>query len=114
MQDAYIQLAKHLENLIMGYPYTEELLDLLKEMFSPDEARVAIAIPNNLPPLEVVGIVLVVIYLHGILALGNPTLDGVVDSVGIHDGADVEDVLVYELGDGVIGPVPGNQLVDDV
>jgi hypothetical protein len=56
MQDDYTRLAKHLESLIMGYPYTEELIDLLKEMFSPEEARVAIAIPNNLPPLEVVGI----------------------------------------------------------
>ena len=56
MQDVYVRLAEHLESLTMGYPYTEELLDLLKEMFSPDEARVAIAIPNNLAPLEVVGI----------------------------------------------------------
>ena len=56
MQDVYVRLAKHLESLIMGYPYTDELLDLLKEMFSPDEARVAAAIPNNLAPLEVVGV----------------------------------------------------------
>jgi hypothetical protein len=56
MQDVYIRLAKHMETLIMGYPYTEELLDLLKEMFSPDEALVATAIPNDLAPLEVVGI----------------------------------------------------------
>ena len=50
MHDLYIRLAKHLESLIMGYPYTEELIDLLKEMFSPTEARVALAIPNNLAP----------------------------------------------------------------
>jgi hypothetical protein len=56
MQDVYIRLAQHMETLIMGYPYSEELLDLLKEMFSPDEARVATAIPNDLAPLEVVGI----------------------------------------------------------
>ena len=56
MKDIYVDLAKHLENLIMGYPYTEELIDLLKEMFTPDEAQAAIAIPNNLAPLEVVGI----------------------------------------------------------
>jgi hypothetical protein len=29
MQDLYKRLAKHLESLIMGYPYTDELLDLL-------------------------------------------------------------------------------------
>jgi hypothetical protein len=56
MKNIYIDLARHLENLIMGYPYTEELIDLLKEMFTPDEAQAAIAIPNNLAPLEVVGI----------------------------------------------------------
>ena len=53
MPDLYMRLARHLENLIMGYPYTEELLDLLKEMFSPTEARVALAIPNDLDPLQV-------------------------------------------------------------
>ncbi|UCE52530.1 MAG: 4Fe-4S binding protein [Desulfobacterales bacterium] len=56
MQNVYMRLARHLEYLIMGYPYSEELIDLLKEMFSPAEAQVALAIPNNLAPLEVVGI----------------------------------------------------------
>lgn len=56
MDDLYIRLAKHLESLIMGYPYTEELLDLLKEMFSPTEAQVALAIPNDLDPLQVVSL----------------------------------------------------------
>ena len=54
MQDIYQRLAKHLENLIMGYPFNEALSDLLKEMYSPVEAEVALAIPNNLQPLEVV------------------------------------------------------------
>ena len=54
MEDVYIRLAKHLEDLIMGYPYNEALLDLLKEMSEPIEAQVALAIPNNLAPLEVV------------------------------------------------------------
>ncbi len=56
MHDLYLRLAAHLESLIMGYPYTEELIDLLKEMFSPTEAQVALAIPNDLPPLAVAGI----------------------------------------------------------
>ena len=56
MENIYLRLARHLEDLIMGYPYTDELIDLLKEMFTPDEAQVAIAIPNNLAPLEVVGL----------------------------------------------------------
>ena len=36
-----------MQKLVMGYPYTEEVLDLLKEMFSPLEAEVALAIPND-------------------------------------------------------------------
>ncbi len=54
MENVYHRLAKHLEDLIMGYPFNEALLDLLCEMFDPQEARVALAIPNNLSPLEVV------------------------------------------------------------
>jgi Pyruvate/2-oxoacid:ferredoxin oxidoreductase delta subunit len=56
MQNPYNRLATHLEHLTMGYPYTEELIDLLKEMFSPTEAQVALAIPNDLAPLAVSGL----------------------------------------------------------
>jgi len=56
MQDLYNRLAIHMEHLTMGYPYTEELIDLLKEMFSPVEARTALAIPNDLAPLQVVSL----------------------------------------------------------
>ena len=54
MRDVYLRLARHLQDLIMGYPYNEALTDLLKETYSPVEAQVALAIPNNLAPLEVV------------------------------------------------------------
>jgi hypothetical protein len=54
VEDVYVHLARHLEHMIMGYPYDDALLDLLKEMFSPVEAQVALAIPNDLVPLEVV------------------------------------------------------------
>lgn len=54
MEDIYIRLANHLKDLIMGYPLNDGLLDLLGKMFNPTEAQVALAIPNNLPPLEVV------------------------------------------------------------
>jgi hypothetical protein len=47
VRDVYFRLAKHLQDLIMGYPYNEALNDLLKETYSPVEAQVAIAIPNN-------------------------------------------------------------------
>ena len=38
MQDIYLRLAKHLENLIMGYPFNEALTDLLMEMYNSVEA----------------------------------------------------------------------------
>ena len=56
MKDIYKRLAQHLQDLIMGYPYNPALIDLLKEMFNPVEAEVALAIPNNLEPLEVVSL----------------------------------------------------------
>jgi len=62
MQDIYIRLARHLENLIMGYSFDEALLDLLKEMFDPVEARVALAIPNNLAPLDVADVETIVFH----------------------------------------------------
>jgi len=55
MEDVYRRLAEHLQNLIMGYPFNEALIDLLQEMFDPVEAETALAIPNDLAPLEVVG-----------------------------------------------------------
>ena len=54
MADIYHRLAKHLQDLVMGYPFNEALTDLLKETYSPVEAQVALAIPNDLAPLEVV------------------------------------------------------------
>jgi len=56
MQNLFARLAIHLEQLTMGYPYADELIDLLREMFSPAEARVALAIPNDLAPLKVVSL----------------------------------------------------------
>lgn len=54
VEDIYIRLAKHLGTLIMGYPFSDDLIQLLKETYEPEEAQVALAIPNTLAPLEVV------------------------------------------------------------
>ena len=43
MADIYHRLAKHLQDLLMGYPFNEALTDLLKETYSPVEAQVALA-----------------------------------------------------------------------
>ena len=52
MEEIYQRLAKHLENLIMGYPFSDALIDLLKETYTPVEAQVALAIPNTLAPQD--------------------------------------------------------------
>ncbi len=54
MDAIYEKLARHLGRLSMGYPYNEALPELLAEMFTPDEAAVALAIPADLVPLEAV------------------------------------------------------------
>ncbi|MDZ7696451.1 MAG: hypothetical protein U5R49_05825 [Deltaproteobacteria bacterium] len=56
MEDIYMRLARHLETLIMGYPFSDDLIRLLKETYTPEEAQVALAIPNTLAPLEVADI----------------------------------------------------------
>jgi NAD-dependent dihydropyrimidine dehydrogenase PreA subunit len=48
----YNRLARHLSSLGMGYPEKEELLEILKENFTPLEAEVALAIPTQVIPFE--------------------------------------------------------------
>lgn len=53
MSEIYQRLARHLGPLLSGYPYSENLIDLLKGGFKELEASAALAIPNDLLPLEV-------------------------------------------------------------
>ena len=48
----YRQLAQHLATLGMGYPPGEELEEILKENFTPQEASVALSLPTKVPPLQ--------------------------------------------------------------
>ena len=48
----YEKLARHLAALGMGYPPKAELIDILKESFSPEEAEVALAIPTRTIPFQ--------------------------------------------------------------
>ena len=48
-ENVYQRLAKHLSSLGMGYPEKEELLEILRENFTPLEAEVALAIPTGHP-----------------------------------------------------------------
>ncbi len=51
-ESIYRKLAKHLSSLGMGYPEKEELLEILRENFTPQEAEVALAIPTKTIPFE--------------------------------------------------------------
>jgi H+/Na+-translocating ferredoxin:NAD+ oxidoreductase subunit B len=51
-ESVYEKLAVHLSHLGMGYPVTDDLLDILRENFTPREAEVALAIPTGVIPLE--------------------------------------------------------------
>ena len=55
-EDIYHKLAKHLSSLGMGYPEKKELLEILKENFTPQEAEVALAIPAETIPFEPVSV----------------------------------------------------------
>ncbi len=48
----YQRLARHLSSLGMGYPEKEELLEILRENFTPLEAEVALAIPSKVIPFK--------------------------------------------------------------
>ncbi len=51
-QKVYSQLARHLTTLGMGYPPGEELEEILKENFTPEEATIALSLRTKVPPLE--------------------------------------------------------------
>ena len=53
-KDVYERLAQHLSFLGMGYPPTEDLVQILRENFDPTEAEVALAIPTRVMPLQCV------------------------------------------------------------
>ena len=50
--DPYTRLARHLHALGMGYPKKADLEEILRANFSPEEAEVALALPNTSIPLE--------------------------------------------------------------
>jgi len=54
--DLFKKLADHLSNLCMGYPPTDDLIEILRTNFSPQEAEVALAIPTGVIPMQVFGL----------------------------------------------------------
>jgi Fe-S-cluster-containing hydrogenase component 2 len=54
--NVYTRLAEHVSRLGMGYPVREDLVAILRELFSPLEAEVALAIPTRPIPLEPVSV----------------------------------------------------------
>jgi Pyruvate/2-oxoacid:ferredoxin oxidoreductase delta subunit len=53
LPETYQRLARHLGPLLSGYPFDDNLIELIKGGFSEPEAQAALAIPNDLVPLEV-------------------------------------------------------------
>ncbi|TFG24079.1 MAG: 4Fe-4S dicluster domain-containing protein [Promethearchaeota archaeon] len=51
-QDIYEQLMDHLTLLAMSYSPRKELLQILKENFSPEEIKVVLALPNKVIPMQ--------------------------------------------------------------
>lgn len=54
--DGYEQLARHLSVMGMGMPYREELVVILRENFTPEEADAALLLAADGPPLAVEGV----------------------------------------------------------
>ena len=52
MSDVFENLANHISRLGMGYPVRDDLVDILKEIFTEIEAEVALSIPNRVIPLQ--------------------------------------------------------------
>lgn len=55
-QDVHERLALHLSTLEMELPYRKELVDILRENFTPTEAEVALALPTKVIPIQPVGV----------------------------------------------------------
>lgn len=63
-EEIYKRLAKHLSALGMGYPEKEELVEILRENFTSEEAEVALAIPSKVIPFEPVPVEEIQSHLH--------------------------------------------------
>lgn len=60
----YNALAQHLSALGMGYPQKEELIEILCENFTPEEAEVALAIPTKTIPFELASVSTIGLHLN--------------------------------------------------
>ena len=55
-RDVYRRLADHLSSLGMGYPFSQDLEEVLRANFTPMEAEIARVLPNRVIPLQPTGI----------------------------------------------------------
>jgi len=55
-EEIYQELARHLATLGMGYPPGDELEEILRENFTPQEAAVALALPTKVVPLKLASV----------------------------------------------------------
>ena len=55
-EDVYQRLAEHLSTLSMGYVINEDLMEILRVNFTPEEAEVALALPTRVAPFQAVSV----------------------------------------------------------
>jgi Fe-S-cluster-containing hydrogenase component 2 len=53
-EDIFERLAQHFSQMAMALPFSEEMVEILKENLTPLEAEVALALPNRVVPLDFV------------------------------------------------------------
>lgn len=52
LADVYQRLANHLSTLSSGYPIRDDLLDILRLLFTPKQAEVVLALPTKVVPFQ--------------------------------------------------------------
>ena len=52
-EDVYTKLMTHLGEVGTGYPQSDDFLEVLRKIFSPEEAEIALGLPTRLPPMAV-------------------------------------------------------------
>jgi hypothetical protein len=55
-RDAYRRLVDHLSSFVMGYPFSQDLEEVLRANFTPVEAEITLALPSRVIALQLTGI----------------------------------------------------------
>lgn len=97
MDQVYFSLAEHLKDLVMGFPFSEELINLLREVYDREEAATIIGLPNDLDPLITVSSAAVAAALGRSAHEVGPVLDRLAAKNLIYSGPTPEGEKGYAL-----------------